>query len=200
MLDSPLVYGPSDFHQPSGRALSPYSRWESEAQPDCSVRGIESEGVRIRRACWFAAAPGPNLLWRRSGVTRRPLIIAGRHLQNLAGPTAIVRHDRRASLTRLEEQPRTFVWTIPIAMGGSVLTLTSCRKSLGHYAGSPSRQYPQRLLGRDVPKNSTHQPTTTRTRPKMPSKQSRVSAYHKFIHGRHNRVGAITLGCRRHVK
>jgi hypothetical protein len=84
------VYRPSDFHQPSGGSASPRSSWEPEAQPEGSVRGIESKGDRIRRSCRFAAAPGRNLLWCRSGVIRKPLIIAVRHQQNLAGPTAIV--------------------------------------------------------------------------------------------------------------
>ena len=126
------MYGPSDFHQPSGRALRPHSSWESEAQPEGSVRGIESKGDRIRRACWFAAAPGRNLLWRRSGVTRRPLIIAGRHLQNLAGPTATVHTTDAHRLRDWRSNRELSCGPFPSRWGGA-LTLTSYRKSLGHY-------------------------------------------------------------------
>jgi hypothetical protein len=41
------VYGPSDFHQPSGRALSPHSSWESEAQPEGFVRASKAKATGI---------------------------------------------------------------------------------------------------------------------------------------------------------
>ena len=73
------VYGPIDFHQPAGRNSSPHSSWASEAQPQGSVRGTESKGNRIRRSCRFPVASGRYLLWCRSGVIRKPLVIAVRH-------------------------------------------------------------------------------------------------------------------------